>query len=235
MKAEDVMTRSIVTARPDSTVQEIAALMVEKRISGVPVVDDAGKIVGMVSESDLLHRHEVGTDHKRKWWARLLADSDDVARDYAKAHGLHARDVMTRYVISVRPDADLADVADILDNNRIKRVPVVADGRLVGLVTRGDLVRALVRSKASRPAKVMDNGALHKLLQERIRREPWNSVDQNYVRLIVNDGVVEVWGYVESEDQHSALRALIEETDGVTRIDDKLIVGLPTRHGQRVV
>ena len=143
MKAQDIMTREVATVRPETSVREIAALMMEKNISGVPVVSDDGAIVGIVSEGDLLHRAEVGTERKHKWWFQIFADSDAAAREYAKAHGLSARDVMSRYVISVRDDADLRDVADILDSHRIKRVPVLHDGRLVGIISRRDLVRAL--------------------------------------------------------------------------------------------
>ncbi len=102
MNAQDIMTRDVTTVRPDTSVRDIAALMVEKHISGVPVLSDDGKVVGMVSQSDLLHRAEVGTERKHKWWFRIFADSNELAREYAKAHGLKAHDVMSRYVISVR-------------------------------------------------------------------------------------------------------------------------------------
>ena len=102
MKAQDIMTRDVITVRPDTSVRDIAALMVEKHISGIPVVTDNGKLIGMVSQSDLLHRAEVGTERKHKWWFRTFADSGALAREYAKAHGLKAHDIMSRYVISVR-------------------------------------------------------------------------------------------------------------------------------------
>ena len=148
MKAQDIMTREVATVRPETSMREIAALMMEKNISGMPVVSDDGAIVGIVSEGDLLHRAEVGTERKHKWWFQIFADSDAAAREYAKAHGLSARDVMSRYVISVRDDADLRDVADILDSHRIKRVPVLHDGRLAGIISRRDLVRALSQVQA---------------------------------------------------------------------------------------
>jgi CBS domain-containing protein len=118
MKAQEIMTRDVITVRPDTLVRDIAAPMVEKHISGVPVVTDNGKLIGMVSESDLLHRAEVGTERKHKWWIRTFADSGALAREYAKAHGLKPRDIMSRYVVSVRDDAELRDVADILDKRR---------------------------------------------------------------------------------------------------------------------
>ena len=229
MKAQDIMTRDVTTVSPDTSVRDIAALMVEKHISGVPVLTDDGKIVGMVSQSDLLHRAEVGTERKHKWWFRTFADSDALAREYAKAHGLKAHDIMSRYVVSVRDDAELRDVADILDGRRIRRVPVVREGRLVGIITRGDLVRALSQVQISKAAKKIDNAALHKTLHDRIRTQSW--INDSYINLTVNDGVVELWGFVVTADQHSALRALVEETDGVRRVEDNLSVAGPLRGG----
>jgi CBS-domain-containing membrane protein len=183
----------------------------------------------VVSQSDLLHRAEVGTERKRKWWFHILADPNVLAQDYAKAHGLKAHDVMSRYVVSVRNDAELRDVADILDNHRIKRVPVMQGDRLVGIITRGDLVRALSQVQISKAVKKLDNAALHSTLRDRIQTQSW--IDQSYISLTVNDGVVELWGFVETADQHSALRALVEETDGVSRVDDNIKVGVPFRGG----
>jgi CBS-domain-containing membrane protein len=229
MKAQDIMTRDVATVRPETSVRDIAALMMEKHISGVPVVGDDGTIVGIVSEGDLLHRAEVGTERKHKWWFRMFADSDAAAREYAKAHGLAARDVMSRYVISVRDDAEVRDVADILDKQRIKRVPVVRDGRLVGIVSRGDLVRALTRVQVSKAPTTVDNAVLHKTLRDRLRSQSW--LNDAYINVAVNDGVVELWGLVVSTDQHRALRTLVEETEGVRRVEDKLAVAGPLRGG----
>lgn len=233
MKAQDIMTKAVVSVRQQTSIREIVSQMVEKHISGVPVVADDGKVVGIVSQSDLLHRAEVGTERKHKWWFRLLADSKEMARDYAKAHGLRAGDVMTRFVISVHPDTELSAVADILDKHSIKRVPVIDGDRLVGIVTRGDLVRALSQAQVGKSDKKIDNATLNTLLQERIRSQPWIGLDQSFINLTIKDGVVELWGYVESQDQHNALRILLEETEGVSRVDDKIIVGVPMRGGQR--
>ena len=224
MKARDIMTQEVITVRPDTSVRDIAALMVEKHISGLPVLTEEGEVVGILSESDLLHRAETGTERRHKWWFQVFRDSASLAREYAKAHGLKAHDVMSRYVISVRDDAELRDVADILDNHRIKRVTVMKDGRLAGLITRGDLVRALSQAQLSTAAKTMDNAGLHKLLHKRMRSQSW--VNESYINVSVNDGVVELWGFVDTIDQKNALRVLVEETAGVTRVEDKLRVGV---------
>ena len=227
MKARDIMVRDVITVHPDTLVRDIASLMVEKHISGVPVLSDNRKLVGMVSQSDLLHRAEVGTDRKHKWWFRILVDSRALAREYVKTHGLKAHDIMCRYVVSVREDAELRDVADILDRRRIKRVPVVQEDRVVGIITRGDLVRALSQVQISKVAKRIGNAALHKKLYDRIRSQPW--INDNCVNLTVSDGIVEVGGFVETTDQRVALRILIQETEGVNRVDDKMSVGLSLR------
>jgi CBS-domain-containing membrane protein len=229
MKAQDIMTSDVTTVRPETSVRDIAALMMEKHISGVPVVGDDGTIVGIVSESDLLHRAEVGTERKHKWWFRVFADSDELAQEYAKAHGLAARDVMSRYVVSVRHDAELRDVADILDKQAIKRVPVLRDGRLVGIISRGDLVRALTRVQVPKASATIDNAVLHETLRDRIKSQSW--LNDSYVNVAVDDGVVELWGVVASPDQHRALRALVEETEGVRRLEDKLAVAGPLPSG----
>jgi CBS domain-containing protein len=225
MKAHEVMTRNVITVRPDTPVQEIAALMVDNHISGVPVVTQDERIVGIVSESDLLHRAEVGTERRRKWWFRVFGDSRQLAQDFAKAHGRQAHEVMTRYVVSVSEDAELRDVADILDNRRIKRVPVVDGHRVVGIISRGDLVRALSRAPAPAPAPKLDNATLHKSLHSRISATSW--ISPGYFNVTVNEGVVNVWGFVESEEQRRGLRALIEETEGVVRVEDNLSIGIP--------
>ena len=163
-------------------------------------------------------------------WFRNLADANALAREYAKAHGLKAQDVMSRYVISVHEGAALRDVADILDRHGIKRVPVVQAGRLVGIITRGDLIRTLSQVSTSKSVKRVDNAVLHKLLHDRIRAQPW--INESYISVTVEDGIVELWGFVDTVEQHSALRALVEETDGVSRLEDKISVGLPLKTGR---
>ena len=162
MQAREIMTTTVVTVTPQTPVGELARLMTEHRISGVPVVTGDGRLLGLVSETDLLHRPETGTERRRKWWLALFQDSDMQARDYVKQHGRTAHDVMSRYVISVQPDDDLGRVADVLERNNIKRVPVLdKQGGLVGIITRGDLVRALARRQADETG-LIDDVALQK-------------------------------------------------------------------------
>ena len=144
MQARDIMTERVITVGPETTVREIATLLLERRISAVPVVEESGEIVGIVSEGDLIHRNEIGTELRgRSWWLRLFDDSAALAERYSKSHGAKARDVMTRDVVSVDETVSLADIAELLETKHIKRVPVIRDGRLAGIVSRADLVRAL--------------------------------------------------------------------------------------------
>lgn len=223
MKARDIMTTDIVVARPEATVYEIARLMTDRRISGVPIVGTDGDILGMVSESDLLHRAELGTEAKPKWWLKLFADPDQMARAYAKSHGLRAVDVMSRPVVSINADQDLAEVAQVLDSSKIKRVPVLQDGALVGLITRADLVRALSNQPRRVPIGKVDDGTLQARINAEIRKQSWLSASM--LNVLVENGTVELWGFIETQAQKTALRILIEGIEGVTEIEDHVRIG----------
>lgn len=220
MKAHEAMSRDVIKVGPDTTVGEIAALLVRHRISAVPVVADATDVVGIVSQTDLGHRSETETEKKRKWWLEVFADPDSKAREYIKSHGLRAKDVMTRFVVSVQPQASLAEVAEILDTHRIRQVPVMDGGKLVGMISRTDLVRKLAEATIAAPATRPDNGALQKAIWDQVKAQGW--LKSAYVNLIVRDGVVELWGAVDSNEQRRALRILVEGVRGVRKVEDRL-------------
>jgi CBS domain-containing protein len=223
MKAHEIMSRDVVTVKPATPVHDVAALMTEKRISGIPVVSEDGTVLGIISESDLLRRAEIGTVPQRKWWLVFFSDPDALARQYTKTHGLRAENVMTRPVISVGEDADLSEIARTLDKHKIKRLPVLRDGKLVGIISRADIVRALSQAEVER--RPMSDAALEKTLLEKMRAQDW--LEDTFINLSVHDGVVELNGFVASAEQRRALHVLIEETDGVHKIDDRLSIGLP--------
>lgn len=153
MRAADVMTKEVITVDANTTVRAVAALLSERGISGVPVVNSENQVIGIVSEGDLLHRAEIRTERKgkrkRSWWLDSLAA--DVALDYVKSHGRRVADVMTRDVITVTEATELAEIAMVMETNGIKRVPVQAEGKLVGIVTRANLVRALAAAESAPP------------------------------------------------------------------------------------
>jgi CBS-domain-containing membrane protein len=219
------MTKDFVTVGANTPVREIAALLVRHRISAVPVVSEGGRVIGIVSQTDLGHRSETDTEKRRKWWLELFADSDSKARDYIKSHGNVANDVMTRLVVSVSKDAQLSEVAEILDTHRIRQVPVMEDGSFVGMISRADLVRKLAEATITPSASRPENGVLQKAIWHRIKAEGW--VHSALVNIVVNDGVVELWGAVASDDQRRALHLLVEGVNGVRRVEDH--VGLLPR------
>lgn len=225
MKAHEIMSRNLITVGPATSVREIAALMTANRISGIPVVSDDGTVVGIVSESDLLHRAEIGTEPTRKWWLRFFSDPDALAREYTKTHGLKAADVMTRQVVSVDENADLGEIADTLQRRKIKRVPVLRDGKLVGVISRADLVRALGQSQVAAQRASVDDAALEQALLDKMRAQDW--LDGTYLNVTVRNGVVELRGFIPSAEQRRALRVLIDEFGGVEGVDDQLTVGWP--------
>jgi CBS domain-containing protein len=223
MKASDVMVTDVVTAKPDSSVYDVAELLLTNRISAVPIVDDAGKLLGMVSEGDLLRRGEADTGHERSWWLKLLMGRELLAAEYLKEHSRRVRDVMTRGIVSAEPDTPVADIATLLERYRIKRVPIVRDGKVVGIVSRANLIQALatLRTKATQPQSVADTELREKVVS-RLKSEPW--VRPSLVNVTVTDGTVDLWGIVGSSVQKHALRAAVEIIPGVKAVNDNVLV-----------
>ena len=222
MKASDIMTAQVITVNPHTAVRHIAALLFKHRISAVPVLDN-GKLVGIVSEGDLLHRHEIGTEgtvRSGSWWLQLLSADRSVA-EYVKSHASRARDIMTKEVISVAPDTPVAQIARLLEKHRVKRVPVVQHGRLVGIVSRSNLVQALAASGRDMDVGDTHDGAIRTRLSAELERQPWwRSTISN---VVVTDGVVHYFGTIDSEDQRQAARVAAENVPGVRRVEDHRI------------
>jgi CBS-domain-containing membrane protein len=216
MNVQDAMTKDVVKAKPETTIGEIATLLVTHRISAVPVVAEDDRIIGIVSQTDLGHRSETGTEKKRKWWLAIFDDPEMQAREYVKSHGLHAGDVMTRHVITVTPTTSLAEVAEVLDTQRIRQVPVVDGGKLVGMISRADLVRKLAEASLPATAARPQNGQLQKAIWAAVKSQPW--LDAAYINVSVKDGNVELYGAVSSDAQRQALRVLVENVAGVKSI-----------------
>lgn len=227
MHACEIMTNKVVTVPPDMSVQEIAGVMVRTRVSGLPVVAADGRVLGIVSEADLLKRTEMGADEMPARWPAMLAQSGEFARSFVKTHGAQAHDVMARPVVSVQYDADVSTVADTLARHGIKRVPVMKEGLLVGIIARSDIVRAFGESKESAASGVhLGDGVIRKTITDTMRGKPW--LDTSYLNISVNDGVVSLSGYVQSSDHSEAVRVLIEEVPGVQRVEQDLKIGMPT-------
>ena len=220
MKARDIMTSPVITVAPETTVSQAAALLVEHRIGALPVVQD-GRLAGIVSETDLLRRHEIGTDRFERagsWWLRLFG-ADGSPHDYVRSHARHARDVMTREVMTVPPDASVAEIAQLLDGRRIGRVPVVEAGKLVGIVSRANLVQALAtRVAAATAPHAGDDESIRRALLEELERQAWWRIDRASV--MVTDGVVHFWGMVDTDAGRPAARVAAENIPGVRGVAD---------------
>lgn len=219
MQARDIMTTDVIAVAPEATVAEIAATLVDNRISAVPVVDDQKRVVGIVSEGDLMRRSEIGTEPRHSWWLVAMTSTDQLAEEFAKTHGVKAAEIMTADVTTVTEDASIGWIAELLETRKIKRVPVVRDDRLVGIVSRANLVQALTTLKE----KVIelpsaDDRAIHDALEEATKKETWAATAQ--VNFVVADGVVHIWGMIASAEQKKALVVLAENISGVVSVED---------------
>lgn len=227
MLARDIMTTDVVTATPTTTVGEIAATLTERRISGLPVVDSEWRVLGIVSEADLMRRSEIGTGTHRAWWVTLLDDAASLAREFVHQSGIHAADVMNRDVLTVSEDSSVYAVADLMDSHNVKRVPVLRDGRLIGIISRSDIVRLLaMRKSIGEPAKAQRSDIdIRQALAERMRQEVWANTP--YISTSVHDGIVELNGFIGSDSQKQALRVLAETLPGVRGVLDRVQVFVP--------
>jgi CBS domain-containing protein len=220
MKAKHVMTHQVVSVTPDSSVAEVAEILLRNGVSAVPVIDHE-KLVGIISEGDLLRRAEIGTApaRGRSWWLRLFNDNAALAAEYVKSHGRRVRDIMTKDVVTVDEETPLADIAAALEKNHIKRVPVMNDGVVVGIVSRANLIRQLAAAKARFVAPVTaSDSAIRAQVLGALKAEPWSGPTP--ADLTVTDGVVEFWGLYTSEEERHAARILAENVPGVRQVED---------------
>lgn len=220
MKAADVMTRRVLTVTRDTPLEDAVRLMLQQRISGLPVLDEAGALAGILTEGDLLRRVETGTVKKRPHWLELLLPPGRLAAEYVHTHSHKVEDVMTAKVVAVAPDTPLETIVDTMKRARVKRVPVVENGLLVGIVSRADLLQTLAPPADEAPTPASD---------EEIRARLWAELEQSDwapVKLIsveVRDGVVALKGSITGEWEREALRVAAENTPGVKAVEDHLV------------
>ena len=223
MKALDVMVRDVVTVRPDDTVAEAVRRLAEHDVSALPVVDIDDNVVGVISEADLLHREEIGTEKHRSWWLEAMTPASTLAGEFAKSHGRRVEEVMSTDVVSAAEDTPLGEIATILERYRIKRVPILRGGKLVGIVSRSNLIQALASSRtpaAAGSGADADRKIRFELL-DRLGHQDWTDFGERNV--IVNSGIVHLWGLVGSQEEHQALIALAEGVPGVVSVADEMI------------
>jgi CBS domain-containing protein len=224
MIVSDVMTPRVISIAPDATVEQAAQKMLDQDISGLLVVDAKGELAGILTEGDLLRRNEIGTQQERPWWLRILMSPSRQAEEFARSYGRHVRDVMTEDVHTVAYDASLEAVVSTMERDRIKRVPVTRDGRVVGVVSRSDLLRALIRcapDAAQVQTGATDDEAVRQAIMTALEKQPWAPLTT--VRVSVADGIATLEGTVAAEKERHGIRVVAETTPGVKSVKDQLV------------
>ncbi len=221
MKASDVMSRNVVSIERSAAVSEAIGLMLDKQISGLPVLDEAGKVVGILTEGDLLRRSETGTERHRPRWLEILMGPGRMAGEYVRTHGRRVGEVMTRDLISVTEDTPLDEIVELMERRRVKRVPVFAGDALVGMVSRADLLRALARALDAHPPAAHDDDEILRSILAELAKAAW--VPRDGLGITVTDGIVRLDGVILDEKEREALRVLAENTPGVKAVADHLV------------
>jgi CBS domain-containing protein len=219
MKAHHIMTRKVITISPDASISDAAKLMIDYHVSGLPVVDAAGVVVGIITERDFLRRHEVGTQRKRPRWLEFVRGSGRQAVDFVREAGRKVHEIMTRQVYSVIPDAELVDIVDIMERHRIKRVPVIQGGKLVGIVSRQNFVEAIADVTRDVSGAASSDALIRRRVVATLHQQDWAPVGLD-VR--VSEGVVDISGFITDENVRQAIVVAAENVAGVTRVNEHL-------------
>ena len=239
MQAQEIMTRQVLTIRSDSPLQDAVGAMLGHGVSGMPVVDGSGRPVGMLSEGDLLRRTELDTERRRPRWLSLLLGPGKLAEEYTRTHGRTVADVMTDRLYSVAPDTPVQDVVQLMERHRIKRVPVLENGQLVGIVSRANLLRALALAPPALPAGASSDEEIRQRLARELESTEW--APRYMIDHVVQNGVVHLYGTILDEREREALCVAARNTPGVKEVHDHLVwcepmtgavLGLPSEPDQ---
>lgn len=217
MRAHQIMTRSVVTVRPDATILEAANTMLQHHVSGLPVVDAAGKLVGIVSEGDFIRRGEIGTQKKRSRWLSFLMGTD--ATQYVREHGRKVSEVMTHDPLTIAEDATLEEIVNAMEANGIKRMPVMRDGKFVGIVSRANLLHAVASLAREIPDPTADDDHIRSRIIQALEKHDWSPFGLN---VIVRDGIVHLSGVITDEESRQAAIVATENVAGVKKVHDHL-------------
>jgi CBS domain-containing protein len=226
MKAEDVMTREVISIDPDATVLQAARLMLEHHISGLPVIDKRGNLVGVLSEGDFLRRRETRTERRRSRWLEFLMGPGRIAAEYSHSHGSKVSEVMTKSVYFVDEVTPIEDIVELMERHRVKRVPIVCGGQVVGIVTRSNLMHAMVSLARTAQAPAGGDAVIREQLMAELQKEQWAPAAT--INVVVSGGVVELWGMIVDERQRTALKVAAENIPGVKAVKDHLVWIEPT-------
>jgi CBS domain-containing protein len=219
MQVRDVMTRRVIAVAADDTILNAAQTMLQNAISGLPVTDAAGNLVGVVTEGDFLRRAELGTQRRRPRWLEFLIGPGRLADEYVRACGRKVQEVMTEDPCTIAEDDSLENAVDLMERRRIKRLPVLRDGKLVGIISRSNLMRALVSLARDAQAPAGDDGAIRDAILAALGRQGWALG----IEAVVKGGVVELWGTVMDDRERRACVVACENVAGVRQVHDHLV------------
>jgi CBS domain-containing protein len=220
MNATDLMTRSVVSIRPDASVLDAARLMLYHKVSGLPVVEAGGTLVGIITEGDFMRRAEIGAERRRPPWIEFFTPPGRLAEEYVHASGRKVHEVMSTELHTVTEEAPLPEIARLMEDRGIKRVPVVQGREVVGIVSRADLLRAVISLESDPLAASGDDANIHQRLLADLKKQPW-AVPLSMIQFTVRDGAVEFFGVVRDERQRNALRVAAENIPGVKKVADQ--------------
>jgi CBS-domain-containing membrane protein len=219
MRAHQIMTRSVITVTPDDTILAAAKLMLDRHVSGLPVVDTAGRLVGIVSEGDFIRRSEIGTQKKRGRWLKFLLGAGEAATEYVHEHGKKISEVMTRDPITITEDTPLDEIVTSMETNGVKRLPVMNGTKLVGIVSRANLLQAVAGLARDIPDPTADDDHIRSRIVAAIEKNDWSPFGLN---VIVRDGIVHLSGVITEERSRQASIVAAENVSGVKKVHDHL-------------
>jgi CBS domain-containing protein len=219
MRAHQIMTRRVISVRPDSSVVDAANIMLHQHISGLPVVNEAGKLVGIISEGDFIRRAEIGTERKRGRWLRLLVGPGRAAIDYVHAQGRKVSEIMTPNPLTVAEETPLEEIVKVMETNHVKRLPVLHGGQLVGIVTRANLVQAVADLARDVPDPTADDDHIRKRILATVEKSEWKPVAFG---VTVRNGIVHLGGIIFDEASRQAAIVAAENVSGVRKVHDHL-------------
>jgi CBS domain-containing protein len=226
MQVQDVMTKHVISVEPTDTIARAIRLMLQERISGLPVIDAAGKLVGIVTEGDFLRRAETGTQRRRPRWLEFLAGPGRMADEYVHTHARKVSEVMTVEPATVTEETALADAVALMEKRRIKRLPVVKGQKVIGIISRANLLHALASLAGDVKAGSVDDKTIRGRIHAELEKEKW--APTGMLSVVVRDGVVDIWGTITDERERQALIVAAENVPGVKRVNDHVAWIEPT-------
>ncbi|WP_315704516.1 MULTISPECIES: CBS domain-containing protein [unclassified Bradyrhizobium] len=219
MRAHQIMTRPVITVTPETSIVEAANVMLQRHVSGLPVVDGGGKLVGVVSEGDFIRRSEIGTGRKRGRWLRFILGPGKSAADFVHEHGRKVSEVMTKTPLTITEDTALAEIVDIMEKNHVKRLPVTRGDLVVGIVSRANLLQAVASLARQVPDPTADDDHIRNRVIDTLEKNDWCPFG---LSVIVKDGIVHLSGVITEERSRQAAMVAAENVDGVKKVHDHL-------------